>query len=1531
MPSLFNHLTGWTSFTSPNANNDSGTLSMSSLPNVTFGSINFGTSWWVNTQGQDLGAAEVSTVTCAADNSGSQEGKAWAFSVPNVTQGYQTLGFAGITSGTASGLAGGFNYTLNVALNGAPSQAYTITPTAGSTNTVAQVEGCSIHQPMVSAEGFAAAGNWMRIYTPGGGKFYIWWEIHYSATNGGGLYYSWQQDPAILYPQYFAGFSGIKVVIHSTYQGAYNQESLWFGDVVGQTAAAITSGGPYPFYIQQIGSGINATSFYIYQKNNGHVPWSENSPWTHYVSGDAVATGTVSPQAMWNTMIITHTSTTVGVTTDEHTTWGDIIAKITAAISGTTASISSGNVLLTSNLYGTQSQIVLSSPFFMSSSGINLWRGASGGQMNQAWSGFGGSIVGTLSFPASTNYYCYYDRSSGHDPALAGKTAIKVSYATNDTAITLATNTVTALQAVFPAQVLTVTRNTNVITLTNDLQGPLVDPGNNTTSPAFTITVTQQGNIGTFHSLVDIASGTTAPVQYPSWPTAIDTNDMGQFVPLMVRQYDSTHYMGLITNVSGYSAASYWTWNPATQTFARNATTPAYPSSGAASWTYSPGTWSDTQPVDSTHQIVIGTSNTGVASLATFTLSWATPSVTYSTSLSSVFTWTSNYSLAQSEARLVPIAGTAVPTYLLVWNIYHGVSPYDNTLRAAMITVDPNTYAITAGTPYQIDTFNYTQNSSGYLGLMGKMMKLNGSIAKIAIYTAARNPATTGGGLIGVNLNTATGVVTYGTWTATGGIYNLNMLGINSNYSPMDVYGGSTVISTGILSTSPYTNDVRLCSISDALAVTPVGGQTLFTGSANHQYAGHTVLITSATTYLLFSVDSSTYSYLLNGTYVMATSIAINTTEVEIDWTLATSNTAWHNMYGTGVGIPSFNGGWTQAFPYGSGYILHTNCVGNSVNYGYWSFLTTNYTKFSFGYYNGQFGNVVTTYKNGLVTAFDGLPIANGWSLISIDYDYSANTLSLYVNGAVKLTSLSGTNYTTGQPITPTVNALGWPFNINLDDLVILPNGKMQTGSYLSNYIASNLAWSEHLDDNLDLALVPKTGGIVWVQGPIQSSMADNAWHVIGNKGEPTFNPNWTNLGGASSTAAFRKDLTGTIHLRGVVTGGTIGSNIYVLPTGYLPLTQLAFAVTSNAALGQVLIKTDGSVYAAVGNTASVYLDGISFVADSNIWVTGTGSGGGTAGYYSLPPATAATLGGVIIGSNITVAGDGTISVPAPYVLPQATSSALGGVIVGSGINVSSGTISVTPYSLPASTASVLGGVKIGANVNVAGDGTISVAASSPSLGSYINSTFEIDTSTWASSNAALTYIRNTTNPLAGLGDMALAKDAANRQNQYWYYAITLDNVDAGGLLSISFDYRASGTYAAAGDFTVTLYDVTNSVTLIPTVAALPIGVGKFYSVVSSNSTSTSYQLRINVAVSTATAETYNIDNVVVQGHTSTQGSAISGWTAYTPTFSSGTPGTNTLKAQWRRVGNMMDIDFIYNQTGTGTTGGANYYVSIPT
>ena len=63
---------------------------------------------------------------------------------------------------------------------------------------------------------------------------------------------------------------------------------------------------------------------------------------------------------------------------------------------------------------------------------------------------------------------------------------------------------------------------------------------------------------------------------------------------------------------------------------------------------------------------------------------------------------------------------------------------------------------------------------------------------------------------------------------------------------------------------------------------------------------------------------------------------------------------------------------------------------------------------------------------------------------------------------------------------------------------------------------------------------------------------------------------------------------------------------------------------------------------------------------------------------YSLPTASSTVLGGVKVGSGLSIDGSSVLSATYSYTLPAATGSTLGGVIVGTGLSVSSGTVSVS-------------------------------------------------------------------------------------------------------------------------------------------------------------------------------------------------------------------------------------------------------------
>jgi hypothetical protein len=73
---------------------------------------------------------------------------------------------------------------------------------------------------------------------------------------------------------------------------------------------------------------------------------------------------------------------------------------------------------------------------------------------------------------------------------------------------------------------------------------------------------------------------------------------------------------------------------------------------------------------------------------------------------------------------------------------------------------------------------------------------------------------------------------------------------------------------------------------------------------------------------------------------------------------------------------------------------------------------------------------------------------------------------------------------------------------------------------------------------------------------------------------------------------------------------------------------------------------------------------------------------------YTLPTASSSVLGGIKVGSGLSIDGSSILSASYSYTLPAATASTLGGVIVGTGLGVTSGTVSVS-YGSSSTTACV--------------------------------------------------------------------------------------------------------------------------------------------------------------------------------------------------------------------------------------------------
>lgn len=97
----------------------------------------------------------------------------------------------------------------------------------------------------------------------------------------------------------------------------------------------------------------------------------------------------------------------------------------------------------------------------------------------------------------------------------------------------------------------------------------------------------------------------------------------------------------------------------------------------------------------------------------------------------------------------------------------------------------------------------------------------------------------------------------------------------------------------------------------------------------------------------------------------------------------------------------------------------------------------------------------------------------------------------------------------------------------------------------------------------------------------------------------PTLINSWVNFGGTRNPAGYFKDPFGIVHLRGLITSGTIGTVAFTLPAKYRPANDELMATVSNALFGAVDINPNGDVTPAIGNNTYVSLDGLTFRAAS--------------------------------------------------------------------------------------------------------------------------------------------------------------------------------------------------------------------------------------------------------------------------------------------------------------------------------------------
>ena len=251
----------------------------------------------------------------------------------------------------------------------------------------------------------------------------------------------------------------------------------------------------------------------------------------------------------------------------------------------------------------------------------------------------------------------------------------------------------------------------------------------------------------------------------------------------------------------------------------------------------------------------------------------------------------------------------------------------------------------------------------------------------------------------------------------------------------------------------------------------------------------------------------------------------------------------------------------------------------------------------------------------------------------------------------------------------------------------------------------------------------------------LNSTATDLEWQAVGGTGTVTSigvtGANGITVSGSPVTT------TGTIAL-----SLNLGSNLsYDSNTGLLSSTDTTYALVDTVSAGLMStadkIKLNGidplaNNYALpratsttlggikTGTNVTITQDGELSAVDTTYDLATTSVAGlmsGTdkskldgiatsANNYSLPPATASTLGGIKVGTNLSVDVNGILA----GAYTNATTSVDGLMSNSDKTKLDGIATSANNYSLPTASASVLGGIKIGTNLSIDGSGVVSSA-----------------------------------------------------------------------------------------------------------------------------------------------------------------------------------------------------------------------------
>jgi hypothetical protein len=217
----------------------------------------------------------------------------------------------------------------------------------------------------------------------------------------------------------------------------------------------------------------------------------------------------------------------------------------------------------------------------------------------------------------------------------------------------------------------------------------------------------------------------------------------------------------------------------------------------------------------------------------------------------------------------------------------------------------------------------------------------------------------------------------------------------------------------------------------------------------------------------------------------------------------------------------------------------------------------------------------------------------------------------------------------------------------------------------------------------------------------------------------------------------------------------------------------------------------------------------------------------------------------------------------------------------------------------------------------------------------------------WTASGAGITVTTDVTGsdlPRPNTTGTGIKFTGVSGSTAYAYYRFILDDADANKKLKLVFDMKP-GT-AVASDFKVDVYSNTASdystgnarlplSTDSSSVSALPALTGTYRTTFDAPAVSAKY-IEVRIGMNASATHTLVLSDFIVGPGVVVQGAAVTGWSTYTPAItastSNPTKGTTTVdSASWRRVGDSIELHYIYKQSGAGSAGSGVYRFALPT